>query len=71
MLETFLTVVAWIVVIPCTFIGVSTLIRAATYPGSLDEMMDKVKGVRRIHKPLRFLIIAILAWGWLITTWVS
>lgn len=71
MLETFITVLAWIIVVPCTLIGVATLISATSYPGSLEELMDRVKGLRRTFHPWRFLIPALIAWAWLITGWVT
>lgn len=67
----FLTVLAWIVGPLATFMSIAIIIMAWNYEGSLEQMADRIHGVRRTFTLFRFLIPAMLSWAWLISRWVA
>lgn len=61
----FAIIVAWIIAILFSFIGGIALFNSLTYEGSKLQMLDHLRGVRRVYKPFRFLIVALIAWAFI------
>ena len=62
----FLKIIAWPTGIVSTIIGAFTLYLAISYPGSLEETLDKLNGVKRTYYPMKFFIIAIICFAFII-----
>lgn len=62
----FLKIIAWPTGIVSTLIGAFALYSAITYPNSLQEAIDKFQGIKRTFNPLRFFIISIICFAFII-----
>ena len=62
----FLHIIAWVFAIVSTIYAGLLTFWAITYPGSLDEIMDKAKGYTKTFKPGKFWLIAIICWAFII-----
>ena len=78
MIEQFITVIAYIVFGPATLLFALHMYLSHNYHhsgndggDSLNKMVDAINGVKRIFHPGRWLIVAVVCWAWLITSWLS
>ncbi len=62
----FFHILAWAVAVFGTVVGMITLYSAATYENSLRELRDKLDGKRAVFYHWRLLIIAFIAWAFII-----
>ena len=62
----FTKIIAWIFGILSTIFFGITLYMSTVYPGSVDEMLDKIKGVKAVYPYGRWFIIAIICWAFII-----
>lgn len=62
----FLKIISWIAAPISTFIFGACVYMNIKYPGSIDEMMDRIKGVTRSYPSMPWLIVAIVSWAFLI-----
>lgn len=65
----FLKIIAWILAIGSTLIFSVCVYLTFQYPGSVDELMDKLKGVRRSYPLMPWLITMIITWSFIIAFW--
>lgn len=63
----FLHIIAWAVGIIGTILGGIVIYKGITYPGSLEESIDKFKGQRGVYRPWPFLIAAFISWAFIIS----
>ena len=68
-LITFLNIIAWVIGVFSTLYSVLIIYWGITYPGSLEEIFDKLTGVKRTFNPTNSLIIALICWAFIITFW--
>jgi len=62
----FLHIIAWILGVVST-IGAGLLTYGAlTYEGSIDEIKDKLQGYTRTFHPLKYYIVAVICWAFII-----
>jgi hypothetical protein len=64
------TIAAWPIALFCTLVCITGAISAYRYPGSLEEALDKCKGIRTEYRPGKPAVLALLAWAWIITGWI-
>lgn len=62
----FFKIIAWPVGIVSFLIGAFTLYLGIGYPGSIEETIDKLKGVKKIYYPWKFFIIAVICFAFII-----
>lgn len=65
----FLTIIAWVIGTLSTLYSGLLIFWGLTYPGSLEEIIDKTKGYTKVFRPMKFLIIALICWAFIITFW--
>jgi len=63
---TFLKVIAWVVAVLSTIWWGLQLFWAITYTNSYEERQDKLKGYTKVYKPMKYFIIALVCWAFLI-----
>ena len=68
-LITFFTIVAWVMGVIFTLWGFFVLYMGLTYPGSFDEMRDKLHGKVKTFNPFKSLGIAFICWAFIIAFW--
>lgn len=62
----FLKIIAWISAPMSTiFLGLCVYMNII-YPGSIDEITDKLRGVKKTYPVFIWLVISIVAWAFLI-----
>ena len=78
MIETFITVLAWIGAIGGT--GLAGIVVWLSYDyhcggkdggASIEKLIHNLEGREAVFRPMKFIVIAVLSWAWLITSWVS
>jgi len=62
----FLHIIAWVFGIVSTLYASLLTYWAFTYPGSLEEITDKMSGYTKSFRPLRFWGIALVCWAFII-----
>lgn len=62
----FLTIIAWVFGVICSFFACTTIYLGIKYPGSIEETMDKIRGYKKVFQPIKFLIIALFCWAFII-----
>lgn len=63
----FLVVLAWIFA-PLSTIWSGLLVYwSATYPGSIEEICDRLQGVRKVFRPGKPAMLAIICWAYIVT----
>jgi hypothetical protein len=62
----FLHIIAWPVAVFCSILGLVALNASLKYPGSIQETLDKLKGIKRTFQPIKFFIIALICWAFII-----
>lgn len=62
----FLHILAWPLAIFCTLVGIVTLVNGLNYPGSIEETLDRLKGFRKTFHPIKFFVIALICWAFII-----
>lgn len=65
----FLKIVAWVLAILSTLIFIVATYLNITYPGSVDELRDKMNGKTRTYKAGGWLIVMIVCWAFIIAFW--
>lgn len=63
----FFKIIAWPAAIFCTIVGIMSLIALLRYPGSIEETIDKLKGIRKTFHPIKFFVIALICWAFIIS----
>ncbi len=64
----FLTIIAWIFGVICSFCACAVIYLGMKYPGSIEETMDKIRGYKKVFQPIKFFVIAIICWAFIIAT---
>lgn len=62
----FLHIIAWVFGVLSTLYGAFLTYWAWTYPGSIEELQDKVKGYTKTFNPMKFWAIALVSWAFII-----
>lgn len=62
----FLKIITWIVAPASTIFLAMCIYGNLKYPGSVDELYDKLKGVQRTYPIKKWLILAIVCWAFII-----
>lgn len=65
----FFTILAWIAAVVSTLLFFLFVYLTTIYSGSIDELRDNLKGVRREYPGGKALIIAIISWAFIIAFW--
>ena len=66
----FSLIVAWPIAIIYTLATIVSFYAGTHYDGSIEEIQDSLKGFRRTYTPMRPMIIALIAWAWIITNFI-
>jgi hypothetical protein len=66
-MENFFTVLAWIFGVMATFKVVAVLLFNYAYNGSTEQLLDRMKGERKIYHAGGSFILAIICWVWIFT----
>lgn len=61
----FLKIIAWAVALVSTIFTFLTIWGTLTYPGSVDELLDKSKGLRTEYPIFRWLVAAVISWAFI------
>jgi hypothetical protein len=64
-LLTFFVIVAWVVGPLTLLLGCLHVNWAAKYPGSLEEALDHVQGMRKVFQPLKWFGISLVCWAYI------
>lgn len=62
----FLKIIAWIGAISSTLFTGMCIYGTLTYPGSTEELLDKLNGKKVVYPAGKWLIIAIICWAFII-----
>lgn len=62
----FLKIIAWCGAVASTILSAFCIYGNFTYPGSVDETLDKLRGIKRSYPVWPWLIIAIICWAFII-----
>lgn len=62
----FLHIIAWFTGIISTVMAGLLTYMALSYPGSIEEISDKLKGYTREFRPIKFWVIALVCWAFII-----
>lgn len=62
----FLNIIAWVVGSLSTLYAIFLTYWAFTYPGSIEELTDKMKGYTKTFNITRPWLIAIICWAFII-----
>ena len=62
----FLKIIAWCGAVVSTILSGMCVYGTLTYPGSVDEMLDRLKGVKRSYPIWIWLIAAVISWSFII-----
>ena len=62
----FFKIIAWVLAILSTIWWGLQLFWAITYPGSTEETLDNFRGFTRTFKPMRYFVIALVCWAFII-----
>lgn len=63
----FLTVIAVLVGIYSTLVAFVTIVSAINYPGSLEDIWDRARGIKKTYYWGKYALIAVICWAWVIT----
>jgi hypothetical protein len=61
----FFKFIAWAVALVSTIFTFLSIWGTLTYPGSVDETLDKLKGLRTEYPILRWFIPAVISWAFI------
>ncbi len=59
-------IMAWIIAVTSTVLFVICTYWTIQYPGSIDELTDKLQRVKRTYPVIKLLIIAVISWVFII-----
>jgi len=62
----FLHIIAWVFGVVSTLYAGLLTYGALTYPGSLQETLDKFEGYTKEFRPLKFYVVALICWAFII-----
>jgi len=62
----FLHIIAWVFGVISTLYAALLTYMAFTYPGSMEELGDKLKGYTKEFRPLKFYAVALICWAFII-----
>ena len=62
----FLKIIAWVFAIISTVFTFLCVYGTLTYPGSVDETIDRLQGVKRSYPIAPWLIAAVICWAFII-----
>jgi hypothetical protein len=62
----FLKIIAWVGAIISTVFTFLCVYATLNYPNSRDELMDKIRGVKRTYPVAPWLIAAVICWAFII-----
>lgn len=62
----FLHLLAWPCAILYTISTIISFVGAINYPGSLEETIDKMNGIKKTFTPFKPFIIALICWSFII-----
>lgn len=62
----FLKIIAWVFAIISTVFTILCTYGTLTYPGSMDETIDKLQGIKRSYPVAPWLITAVICWAFII-----
>ena len=62
----FLHIIAWVFGILSTLYASLLTYWAMTYPGSLEEIADKMKGYTKEFRPFKYFVVSIVCWAFII-----
>jgi len=62
----FLKIIAWVIAPPSTILLFVCGYMNLKYPGSMDELLDKLNNVKRSYPVMPWLIAAIICWAFII-----
>lgn len=65
-LEYFIVVLAWVFAPLSTFYFGAMLYWNATYPGSLEETLDRYQGFTKSWNPTKPFIVAVICWAYIV-----
>jgi hypothetical protein len=68
---TFLVIVAWVLGPLTLLIGGLHIYWAGQYPGSLEQMIDRLGGYTKVFQPFRWLGMSLLCWAYIIAYYFS
>ena len=78
MIETFITILAWVGALFGTIVGtIHFFVRHDYNHGgpnggpSIEKLMDGMNGFRKVYKPGKYFLIAAVCWAWLIAGWLQ
>lgn len=62
----FLHIIAWVLGVVSTLAALLLTYGALTYEGSIDEIKDKLQGYTKSFHPMKFWIMALICWAFII-----
>lgn len=62
----FLHIIAWVFGVLSTLYAGLLTYWGLTYSGSIEEMADKFKGYTKVFRPMKFWVIALICWAFII-----
>lgn len=67
----FITIIAWVIAVWCVFMTIMCIVSAASYDGSLEETIDKLKGIKRTFPIGNHPLYAVISIAWLIMYYIN
>lgn len=61
----FLKFIAWATALVSTIFTFLTIWGTLTYPGSVDESIDKLKGLRTEYPIFKWFVAAVISWAFI------
>jgi hypothetical protein len=65
----FFKIIAWVIGTLSTLIGVFIVYAGWGYEGSLEETIDKMKGYKKVFRPVPYLVVSLICWAFIIAFW--
>lgn len=62
----FLHILAWPIAILYTISTIISFFSGINYPGSLEETIDRMNGIRKTFNPFKPFVIALICWAFII-----
>jgi hypothetical protein len=62
----FFKIIAWVIGVVSTLLGTIIFCLGIIYSGSAEELLDNVRGYTKVFRSLRFFIIALICWAFII-----